>query len=140
MTERLAQNGSVEIEAASQEGEALLGYGWSIPESWGVWSEGMGTTLRVPAPPGSTWRATVEGRVHAPNGPVQIGIGVDLTSMHCTEIASRNPVHLTVLSTARSADLIRLDLPDARAPIDDGLSEDSRKLGIGLTRLTFELV
>jgi hypothetical protein len=60
--------------------------------------------------------------------------------MQYTRISAAEPVHLTVLSTSGTADSIRLDLPDARAPIDDGLSEDSRSLGFGLTGLAIELV
>jgi hypothetical protein len=60
--------------------------------------------------------------------------------MQYTRISAAEPVHLTVRSTSGTAESVRLDLPDARAPIDDGLSEDSRSLGFGLSRLVIELL
>jgi hypothetical protein len=139
MAEQLTQRGALGLDAASQEGEALLGYGWSVPEPWGVWSEGAAATLRVPAPPGSSWRARVEGRVHAPHESVQIGAGSGFSTMKYAEIEPGDSLALTIDSERGDDRFLRLHLPNARAPIEDGLSEDSRQLGFGLTRLEFEL-
>ena len=58
----LQDAGRISLDAAAPRGGALLGYGWSTVEDWGVWTDGGEARVHVPAPPGSSWTMTLEGR------------------------------------------------------------------------------
>jgi hypothetical protein len=138
--EQLRSSGSIVIDLQESSDDSILGFGWSHHEPWGIWSDGDEATLRVPAREGLSWRATLKARTFAPNGPVTVGIAAYGQPMSYAEAGSTEPLTLTIESDPSSAGTIRLHLPDARAPIDDQLSGDQRKLGIGLTQLSIELL
>ncbi len=140
MKRRLAEEGSLAIGASEGRAGPVLGFGWSHEEPWGVWTDGGEASIRVPAPAGSSWRATLEGRVYAPNGPVRIGIGVGENEMTYLEVNRVESLTETVMADARDGDTIRLYLPDARSPTTTAHAVDQRALGIGLTRLDIRLL
>ena len=51
------------------------GYGWSDVEHWGVWTDGEEARLRIPAPPGRRWRATLVGEGYGRSAEIRIGAG-----------------------------------------------------------------
>ena len=78
MSARLAKTGKLHVPfAAGGDGAALLGFGWSVAESWGVWNDGDRATLRVPIVPGEAWRATVRAHVNASPRQARIRWAVD---------------------------------------------------------------
>lgn len=119
----------------------FLGDGWSVPEAWGVWSEGPRSTLRLPAPPkGVTWL-----RVGF-NGFVPAGRELTVTA----RLGKAAPVK-TVVSPSRAAGLT-MDVPVAMgtepgpltlelaydapvSPQQAGVSADPRLIALGLTSL-----
>jgi glycosyltransferase involved in cell wall biosynthesis len=136
---RFKQGRSLTVELNEEDGEALLGFGWSTIEPWGVWSDGGEATIRIPAPPGSSWKATIQGRVHAPDSSARVSYRQDQLPINYLECQGDDPLVIALDSDPTARNLIRLGLPDARAPKRDSLSEDSRMLGIGLTRIVIEL-
>ena len=136
----LLEEGSVSVFVDDTTQQALVGYGWSVTETWGVWSDGGEATIRIPAPRGSSWRATIEVRVYAPGGVARVGYSQDRLAARYLDAPGDEPLSFTVESQPDTESLVRFHLPDARAPRDDALSKDARKLGIGLTRIEIELI
>lgn len=135
----LASEAAARVAPRDTGNTAILGYGWSTPESWGVWTDGEDATLRIPVPNGSSWRASIEARTYAPNGSVIVGVAADDQPLRLIEAGTDDPLVVTIESGQRSEGRVRLHLPNARAPIEDRLSGDRRKLGIGLTQVHIAL-
>ncbi len=138
LADELATSGTIDVSpAAGAPGEALLGYGWSSAEPWGTWSDGGAATLRVPTVGRGPWRATLHA--HIATRSARIGFTVDGGPTSVVEARATDPLVLTVEGSSSDGDaVVHLDLPDARAPSDDGRSADQRLLGIGLERITVE--
>ncbi len=75
LTETLDTTRTWTADAADPAFTALLGYGWSDVENWGVWTDGEEAHLSIPAPHGRKWRATLVGDVYGPSGKVRVGVG-----------------------------------------------------------------
>ena len=136
---RLRNNGFVTIIIDARARQPLLGYGWSTLEPWGVWSDGEEATIRIPAPDGTSWRATIEARVFAPRRVTSVGYTQDRLPFQYLDMPADRPLIVTLDSEQNARNLVRFHLPNARAPRDEEMSDDSRKLGIGLTRIKVEL-
>jgi len=136
--ERLQESGSITVAFGEEGDDFALGFGWSYPESWGTWSDGQEATLSLPVPVGSRWRAMIDGRVHAPNGPVTIGYGIEGEPLEYVEAAES--VRIAIEAGPVPGSMIRFVLPEARPPDHDGLPGDLRTLGIGLTRFHLHLL
>ena len=67
--------GTWTTEIAEDGFASLLGYGWSDIEPWGVWTDGEEARLRIPAPPGRKWRATLVGEGYGRSAEIRIGAG-----------------------------------------------------------------
>jgi hypothetical protein len=137
---QLRQTRTVVIDLRESGAESVLGFGWSHPESWGTWTDGREATLRIPVPDGCEWRATVEGRTYPPTEPVIVGCAPagENIRYHVSDAAEN--LQIVVESRRPFRNVIRFDLPGARAPADDHISGDPRMLGIGLTRLRIDLL
>jgi glycosyltransferase involved in cell wall biosynthesis len=135
---KLHREGVLTTRAGDKAWAALLGFGWSDAEPWGVWSDGGEARLRVPAPKGRGWRATLVGRVFAPDGRVRVRAGTTRQDMVNAEFSGGEHVKLNVESSG-SADHVLLHLPDARAPLTTGASADTRMLGFGLEDVRVDL-
>ncbi len=125
-------------------GLLFLGYGWSEPEAWGIWSLGHSCELIL----------CFQGR---PNGPVSIRIAgrmlihgrrpradgrILFNGQAVAEfVASQEQPAISVLMTVspdqfESGELaIRLEMDAVRSPAEDGISADTRRLGFGLEEI-----
>jgi glycosyltransferase involved in cell wall biosynthesis len=139
MTTQLLEGDVLTVEAADDRGTALLGYGWSHTEPWGVWTDGLEATLRIPAPPDRKWRATLLGQVYGTSGPVRLGHGTGHTPLSYT-VADPGDQLIVVVEADGGEEVVRLDLADARSPEADGVSSDRRVLCFGLRNLAVELI
>jgi GT2 family glycosyltransferase len=124
---------------AGEPSTSLLGDGWSFPESWGTWTDGPSASLRLPLPyPGKRWRLTFELRAFA--GAVQprrVTVRGGGRTVAEWSFAS-DEVHRQQLVVEASGDETSLEfcLPDAVSPSSLGMSNDQRRLGVGLLSLT----
>ncbi|HET9258815.1 MAG TPA: glycosyltransferase [Acidimicrobiia bacterium] len=137
LEDRLDRQGAVILSLDDEALSAILGFGWSDVEPWGVWTDGGEARLRIPAPAGRAWRATLAGRVYAPNGPVQIGVGSGRHQMTHSWHEGES-VRLVVEGSGSEGHLL-LDLPDASAPLSNGVSDDSRMLCFAVTEVRVDL-
>jgi hypothetical protein len=137
---QLGESGTIVIDLRESSAESTLGFGWSHPEPWGVWSDGPEAALRIPVSKGCAWRATVEGRVYPPSERVIVGCAPEGEDVRYYEVKAARNLQIVVESRRPFRKVIRFDLPEARAPADDHISADRRMLGIGLTSLRVDLL
>jgi len=134
-----AARGRLEVVTAGGEpGLAVLGAGWSDPESGGVWSDGTSAVLTLPLPDESQWTVTAHASPY-PLGPPDRTVtvresGVTLASASVRPDGGSEPLRFTVPGGRR----VTLDMPWATAPADLGGGPDRRRLGICLHRLEIE--
>ena len=122
--------------------QALL-RGWSNPEPWGVWTDGLQARMHLPArlSDGSKptdLKLTVRGflttkhkqqRVHVSvNGEDVFDTVLTFASSGNTELSIPLPSNVS----DRSGYDIDFELPDAASPSELGMGGDTRKLGIGV--------
>lgn len=131
--------------AAGGGGLLYAAEGWGDPENWGTWSIGTHATLRMrldPVPAGPL-DLTLDTRVvvgpNVPQRDVAITANGHLVADATYTIASAaKTLHAEVPAGAIGADgVLELDFQTtpAASPHSAGLSEDGRKLGIGLATL-----
>jgi len=121
-----------------------FGPGWSTPESWGTWSDGTEArlTLCLDPPPGRVLviEALAQGFV-APAHPrleVEVRVNEDAVAVWLfkgdTEPRTRRLRIAAELACVRELEL-NFHIGDPRSPRELGLSDDTRRLGLGLRTL-----
>lgn len=135
--------GSVEIRtAAGEPGLALLGPGWSHPESGGVWTDGPTAVLRLPVPADGGWRVRLDAKPY-PHGRAARGItiraGEAIVAERTWEAGGdddEGPVEFVLHGRQE----VVLDVPWAVAPVELGQGSDTRRLGVCLHGATLRRV
>lgn len=115
-----------------------LGWGWSYPESWGVWSEGRQSKLLIPLP-GHTKPKSITLIAKAFISPAHPTQRVEICINHqpCNAVYLTRPddniIHIPLpQDSMRNFALIDMHYPDAISPKKLGTGDDIRKLAIGL--------
>jgi len=129
---RLAAGGGATV--TSVEGDALLSFGWSLPEPWGVWSDGPEAPLDLPLPAGR-WHLALGVRAFPPEGAPRVAAAQDGAPLAEARLAPEDRLCLTVEAGAEGA-RVALALPDACSPASLGLGGDARALSLGLLSLS----
>lgn len=119
--------------------------GFSPPESHGRWSDGETASYkcRVPRRGWLPKKAVLEVMAFAPNDHKQIIIasankGAEVTiTLDATNPQQRLEIPLNELISSKELS-IELKIPHAKSPKEFGISGDSRKLGISLSKITLE--
>ncbi len=140
---QLAENGSLELEVRQNEaGRALLGYGWSLEEEWGVWNDGDQASLWLPIPEPGCWQVTLIGHQiaskRAPNEqPAVIEWSLDRAGVYCChEVPVDQLFHLQLdLKTMQPNPMLHLRLPGSIRLTDEGYGEDPRQVAFGLRQI-----
>ena len=137
--------GRVEVSfGCGKSGNALLEEGWSIPEEWGVWSNGPFACLRLPVPQdGYAWRLAldasclVDGLARGESRVIVLRTGEHrLAQWSCTIDCACISGELSLPGPEISSGLlIEFDLPNAVSPLELGLNGDSRRLALALKGL-----
>lgn len=131
-------------------GVGWLGAGWSVPESWGIWSDGPSAVLRIDPRDLPDGDDALSLRVRAnvfvtPQHPTQhVAVTVDgrMVGNYAVTYPQANLVmtiplgHLHGGSSKRTE--IGFALPDAVSPRSLGVSRDGRVLALGLIDATVE--
>ena len=129
-------------------GEPVEGHlisGWSVLESWGIWSLGTRAELMFASPPRLA-SISLLANAFTPGQPAAQRVVVSINGIEAlrTEIAGADQtIDIPVTDAMREkieADryvAIVLDLPDATSPQTVGLSQDDRQIAIGLRSATF---
>ncbi|TMJ01372.1 MAG: hypothetical protein E6G97_15925 [Alphaproteobacteria bacterium] len=120
--------------------------GWSDPEPWGTWTDGPAASLEIPIgfdPQGAVRMTCVASGFVPPSRAQQVahvvvnGEVVGHWTFKPGEASQPRHAIIPADVVARQTPL-RIDflIGDPTAPLDLGLSEDSRRLGIGIVDLT----
>jgi len=121
--------------------------GWSLPESWGVWTVGNHATISLPCP-------AKEGQIEAPNSmeivvkpfsaPSHPGVTgkilVDSLEVWSGTIDGTQTIKVDLApSVCASSQNITVDfeIENPASPLSLGLSVDGRLLGLGLQKIRF---
>jgi hypothetical protein len=128
-------------------GARLCSFGWSAPEEWGVWSDGPLATLLmdIAGADGQRLRLRLDAMAFVPNPlrPLRISVsarpGGPITELSLPE-SPQAPIMLDMPAGCWGRGPMELvfRLHDPCSPRDLGLSEDGRRLGLGLRALTAE--
>lgn len=126
------------------QGESLLLGGWSLPEPWGVWSDGEVARLLLPVAPASAGSIRLQLSPHLkPGHPRQrVEASIDgrfagrfeLTGPEVVTLDIVVPQGLAAGASGRDFMVLELRLPDA-VPPGSGPGEDARQLAVGLRTL-----
>lgn len=110
--------------------------GFSYPESWGRWTDGQVARIALQAClPQGTLRVSVTARAYGANldQPVYFQIGSQQATARFGEAVSNTSVYLD--NDQECADTLTLHLPAVASAAASESGSDSRKLGLGLTRI-----
>jgi hypothetical protein len=128
---------------AKSNGVAMLGGGWSRPERWGVWSSSDKASLHIPRPENATGTLKLEFDVRAylpeahPTQTVDVWVNrrmYDRWIFDTAHPAGLRTIQIDDVSNVPDIDIdFVVDSPVS--PKDLGMSDDTRKLGVGLVRM-----
>jgi glycosyltransferase involved in cell wall biosynthesis len=123
-------------EGANPSGEVFLGFGWSIRERWGTWSEVSEPTILLPQVT-EAGTLTLHGTHHGTEGhETRVVWSVDDGANGSQVVRCGVPLALSI-PVAPGQRVLRLGLPGAVSPQELGSSPDPRNLGFGLAGLEF---
>ena len=122
----------------------VSGFGWSGPESWGVWSEGNKATLILPLPTDNVNELIIKGRAFVSSKHLQQQLRIRINKSYLKPIilqqSSNNiiKIELTPEMMLRNYVSVQFDFKDAISPFAlDGV-DDHRKLAFGLESIVFQ--
>ncbi|SHG39716.1 hypothetical protein [Massilia sp. CF038] len=126
--------------AAGGEPVDVLGEGWSVPESWGVWSDGHAATLTLPCGPaqyfgnGKPFTLLLNLRPFQQQALRASYQGKLLWEGVVNEVDQEVVIKVPGAPCEGTRMVISLALPGAVSPQSLKLSGDPRLLGVGLSR------
>jgi hypothetical protein len=127
----------------SGNGALLLGLGWGGLEDWGVWSVGPRSELVFPLKKSSgSLIVAIHGQLFHPPRTLRVRIECEARVLFehetylTTEVVAVEPIPIDISMTDSEKRLrIVLMLDQCGSPAELGLSDDIRKLGLGLHRI-----
>jgi hypothetical protein len=130
--------------AQGESGGAFCAFGWSTPEDWGVWSEGELATLLfepVQAPTGLRLTFRLQGFVPPGATPPRCVISLRPCGTRTAIAPGAEPFDIDMLVTAafcggRGPIEVAFELEGLTSPAEAGVSDDARRLGVGLRRIS----
>ena len=125
----------------------IVGWGWSYPESFGVWSEGDHAKLTIPLPQdASGLLAPVKGikfemrALVTPEHPQQqldLWVNGEYQKTFILKAANDNQIEVSIPKSSKDYVAIELKLPNKIKPQDLGLGSDTRELSVGIIQATW---
>ena len=140
---KLAPGKSISF-ARDQSGTEWLESGWSAPETWGVWSLGNSSTLKVKVAPGlasdrGSLKIKLRSFVTAANPEQKVGISVGGAPTQWIRFEFPGGIQQNVELPLAGASYgpgpslqVRFEMPQAVSPKAVGASMDPRVLGVGI--------
>lgn len=121
------------------DSQSFLSKGWSYPEPWGTWSEGLEAEIRLHLSARPTTIIVEAHPLVSPNHPKQrVEVSINGAPAVTAQLASNANIVIPVPEVAAFSGLIslRFKFPDTARPRDLGINEDTRQLALGLHALT----
>ena len=128
-------------------GASYLGHGWSSPEDWGIWSDGLSAAMVLPISPEQADSILIEANAFVSpshNAIVNQRLTVSVNGVPAADLTLSEPVarlEIKIPEIVRQepeSKFIELsfNFHHANSPKNVGLSEDTRELALGLVALT----
>ncbi|MCR2745234.1 DUF6311 domain-containing protein [Limnobacter parvus] len=129
-------------------GKIFLNDGWSQPEHWGVWQDGQEASLTIPL-----FKSDVEALSLSFLGfngtlqrPLDVSVYIDGKPWRTVSIIDNTPqiLNISLQELGKNCRLALCEVgitfvtKNTSRPIDLGTGNDPRRLGVGLTDLTFQ--
>jgi hypothetical protein len=124
-----------------KDGNQVLKYGWSLPEPWGVWTDGGAAVLSFPCNSKQFYfnRGNIRvGLLLQPFGGQKISIdynGVDLYKGVLNAV-QRIDLNVNFGSCEKKTIDLHMSIAKPRSPLKLGNTADARMLGVGLIKFT----
>ena len=123
--------------------QAQIGWGWSNPEGWGVWSDGYQAKLLLPLPQQTPNQLILNVRPFVsavqPSQDVKIRINQQLAGTYRLSTPdSQITIPLTAKMRERNYVEVLFQFTTSNSPKQLGLGEDERRLAIGLVSAQFK--
>lgn len=126
------------------QGINFLGSGWSAPEPWGTWSDGLRSVVFLPTRPHSVGSLIIEfNTLITHTHPLQ-RVDILVNGSLSSSLAVREPSKTVEVKLPEGANVsplglkLEFRLPDAIRPKDVGLGGDRRKMALGLKAITLQ--
>ncbi len=126
----------------TQQDLSFLGNGWSSPETWGTWTEGnrAGLRIRSEVPLRAGIRIVMNARGHIEANHPGVDLSFSVNGCHAGDYPIRKQgfhdfaidVPEAALQRNNRELALEITIDNPASPLELGLSEDSRKLGLGL--------
>jgi hypothetical protein len=130
--------------SVSGKGAGMISAGWSQPEDWGTWSDSAQAFLlfRLPRNSGEVkFRLRAIGFEPAAGQPQRVAALVDGHPVAAMKLGpAPQDIDLDLPASALAGSVgqhvLEFDVAEPARPIDRGLGDDARRLGIGIESLT----
>jgi len=124
--------------------QAFTGFGWSNPESWGVWSDGTKASLILPVPESKVGELVIRGRAYVGNSHPEQRLRMRINGIGAEPITLSSPssnainIQLTPRMLQRNYLVVEFIFTNPIEPFVLDGSSDRRKLAFGLEELVFK--
>jgi hypothetical protein len=129
---------------SNHELKCFLKSGWSEhQENWGVWSTNTKAEINIPLPDKKIHEVSFELRAFIPNKHTAQRVEIKVDGHLIKTVVLLSPDYnlirapLTPSMLSKKFLMVELLIPDAISPKQVGISEDDRKLGVGLIKVDF---
>ncbi|MEZ5352276.1 MAG: DUF6311 domain-containing protein [Bryobacteraceae bacterium] len=116
--------------------------GWSIPETWGTWNDGVQASLGMRVEDKIEWDLALDMEFHTytPNQTFDVVVNGTSVAKLVYETRGRKSAHVVIpraVAESRGGDL-RIDfrMPNAVSPLSLGQGNDPRRLAMGMVNFT----
>ena len=126
-------------QQGQNDGRFMLGAGWSSTEFWGTWSSAKKASLYLILPSENSMTEMVVDASFLITDSYSQSIRVFINEQLVFSDVVKGPTKQFVVPLPKGKELtVVFELPDAVTPKELNINEDTRKLGIGLRKLTFQ--
>jgi CDP-glycerol glycerophosphotransferase (TagB/SpsB family) len=106
--------------------------GFSQQEDWGRWTDGAEAIIQFPSPLPTQLIIFLDA---TPYGPNQGSTAIFSIGNSQASVSMHTNLHIMQLSNEQQSNEIKIHIPFATSPSDEGISEDRRKLGLAFKKM-----
>lgn len=112
--------------------------GWSTQESWGTWSMGSSAVMKLPLPKAAATKLDLNIRGFLGKEQAHQKVDIFINDVFIKKVTFANDEHqlieldISKLATNQNLLTLRFEIEHPVSPYELGISEDKRKLGIGV--------
>ena len=118
--------------------------GWSTPENWGIWSNGSTAIMKLPLPRATAKELVISMKAFVSKNHPQQQVSIFMNDMLTKKLTlNADKYQLVELDIPRSVAeqgllTLRFEMNHPISPEELGISQDKRKLGIGISSVVYK--